>query len=203
MKKFTLSALAVCTLVLLTACSSKPTDNTTADETDAVVKNGDTVSVNYILTLEDGTVKDTSYEDIAKANNIYIAERPYEPLTFAIGQQQMIPGFEQGVVGMTVGEKKKITLQPDQAYGNPDEKLVQVISGSIFEQAGIEAKVWETFNFQFAPGTVKAIDEVTGDITIDLNHPLAGQTLTFDIELVSIEDANVMWSGAMIDDTMN
>lgn len=154
-----------------------------------VVENGDTVAVNYTLSLADGTVKDTSFKDVAEKNNIVATGRNYEPLKFTLGQKQMIPGFEQGVLGMKAKESKKITVTPDQGYGVKNDKLVQSVSGSVFKDAGITPKVGDVFNFQFAPGKVLAL---SGDmIVIDFNHPLAGETLTFDVTIESITKAAV------------
>ena len=91
------------------------------------VSNGDTVSVNYIGRLDDGTVFDTSYEEVAKENDIYTPGRPYKPLTFEVGAGQMIKGFDDAVIGMKVNETKTVVIPPEDAYGEWDPAMVTVI----------------------------------------------------------------------------
>lgn len=84
-----------------------------------VVSSGDTVGVDYVGTLEDGTVFDSSLEEFAKKTKNYSPDsgRKYEPLSFTVGAGQMIKGFDAGVVGMKLGEKKTLVLAPADAYG--------------------------------------------------------------------------------------
>lgn len=91
------------------------------------VSAGSLVQVEYVGSLENGTVFDTSLEEIAKQEGIYNPRRPYEPLAFVAGSGQMIPGFDQGVIGMKVGEKKKLILKPEEAYGDYDPGKIQTI----------------------------------------------------------------------------
>ncbi|USN56024.1 MAG: peptidylprolyl isomerase [Candidatus Peribacteria bacterium] len=135
--------------------------------------------------LEDGTVFDTSREDVSKENDLYNPARPYEPLTFTLGGGQMIPGFDKGVVGMKVGERKVLTIAPADAYGEKKEELIQQVPLSGFTAGGITPQVGETYTIGFAQGTVTAIEGE--NVTMDFNHFLAGKTLKFDVELVSID----------------
>ncbi len=151
-------------VMLVTGCSSV-----------VLTKTGDTVKVHYTGTLEDGTVFDTSVER--------------EPLEFTLGQGQLIPGFEQGVIGMKVGESKTINIPADQAYGPHHDDLIQVIERSQLSE-DLEPKVGQQLQMRGPDGrtiivTITDVSETT--ITIDTNHPLAGQNLTFEIELVEIE----------------
>jgi len=81
------------------------------------VKDGDYVEVDYTGRLEDGTIFDSSIEEIAKKSKYYDKNRNYEPLGFTVGNGEMIPGFEDGVKGMEVGEKKEVEIPPEEAYG--------------------------------------------------------------------------------------
>ncbi len=137
-------------------------------------KDGDTVKVDYTLTLEDGSVFDTS--------------EGAEPLEFEIGAGQMIPGFEKAVIGMKSGESKKVTLKPEEAYGDRDEQLTAVVDRSELP-AEMVPEVGLLLQAQGEDGsisvvTITAVTDTT--VTIDGNHPLAGKTLTFDIKLVEI-----------------
>lgn len=147
--------------------------NSTADP--AVAKIGDKVSIEYTGTFSDGVVFDSSSKHDA-------------PLEFEVGAGRVIPGFEKAVKGMKVGDEKKFTLSPPEAYGDNNPKLIQKVSRSEIPQdrkpqVGMGLIVG-------SPGgqPMRAfITEVTADfITLDMNHPLAGKTLTFEIKVVKI-----------------
>jgi FKBP-type peptidyl-prolyl cis-trans isomerase 2 len=91
-----------------------------------VVKVGDNVSVDYIGSTSDGKVFDTSIENVARQNNIYNPQETYQPLNFTVGKGQIIKGFDDGVVGMKVGDKKTLTISPELGYGPIDPKKIQV-----------------------------------------------------------------------------
>ncbi|MDN7013358.1 peptidylprolyl isomerase [Methanoculleus sp. FWC-SCC3] len=140
----------------------------------AQAKEGDTVKVHYTGKLEDGTVFDTS------------AERT--PLEFTIGSGQIIPGFERAVVGMEPGETKTMTVQPEEAYGPHREEMTITVEreqfpGDINPEPGQQLQVQQP-DGRAAIVVVSDVSEST--VTLDANHPLAGQPLTFDIELVDI-----------------
>lgn len=137
-------------------------------------RTGDTVVVHYTGTLSDGKEFDTS--------------RDKEPLTFTLGNGQVIQGFEDALLGMKVGEKKRITLPPEQAYGQPDEKNIREVPRDMLPQE-ITPKVGLPLILQMSGAIVPAvITKVNNDtITIDFNPPLAGKTLIFDIELLEIQ----------------
>jgi peptidylprolyl isomerase len=137
-------------------------------------KQGDTVKVHYTGTLEDGTVFDSS--------------RNRGPLEFSIGEGGIIPGFESAVVGMTPGDSKTAKIPSDEAYGprHPDmviaverEKMPSDVSVEVGQQLFIRQEQGQPI-----PVTVTNISDAT--VTLDANHPLAGQSLTFDIQLVEI-----------------
>jgi FKBP-type peptidyl-prolyl cis-trans isomerase 2 len=138
-------------------------------------KQGDTVKVHYAGKLEDGTVFDNSLTR--------------EPLEFTIGQEQVIPGFEEAVVGMEPGESKTAKVGPEQAYGPyREEMLVQVERGQLPDD--LEPQVGQHLQMIRGDGQliiVRVAEVADGTVTLDANHPLAGQELTFDIELVEIK----------------
>ncbi len=138
------------------------------------VENGNTVSVHYTGTLNDGTQFDSS--------------REREPLSFLVGDGQVIPGFESAVLGMQEGETKTITILAENAYGPKNDQAVQVVERNRFPN-GFEGNVGESVTGQTGEGqafraTIVSVEENT--VTLDFNHPLAGQDLTFEVELVSI-----------------
>ena len=137
-------------------------------------KSGDTVRIHYTGTLDDGTEFDSS--------------RGREPLEFALGSGQVIPGFDSAVEGMTVGDAKSVKIEPDQAYGARHDQLVQQVPRSALPD-DLEPAVGMQLQSQSPDGQVMTfVIAAIGDdtITVDANHPLAGQALNFDIELVEI-----------------
>jgi len=137
-------------------------------------KNGDTVQIHYTGTLDDGTVFDSS------AGN--------EPLSFTLGAGEVIAGFESAVVGMSVGDRKKERIGADQAYGDHMEEMILVVPrddvpAEMSPEIGMVVGI-PTEEGEHMPAVIVDLTDTT--ITIDANHPLAGQALTFEIELVSI-----------------
>ena len=143
------------------------------------VKNGNTVSVHYRGTFtENGEEFDSSYNR-------------GESLTFQVGSGQMIKGFDQGVIGMKIGDTKTIKLHPEDAYGFRNEEAVQEVPKNQFP-ADFSYNVGSTVQGQNPDGqqiTAQIISEQTDTVTLDFNHPLASKTLNFDIELLSITDS--------------
>jgi FKBP-type peptidyl-prolyl cis-trans isomerase 2 len=136
------------------------------------VKKGDTARVHYTGRLGDGQVFDTSEGG--------------EPLEFEVGSGEVIQGFDEGVRGMQVGEKKTIEIEADDAYGQRTEALVQSVSRGDLN-LDTEPQVGMNLVLQLPDGNQipVAITDVTQDsVTLDANHPLAGQKLIFDVELV-------------------
>jgi len=138
-------------------------------------KNGDTVKVYYTGTLEDGTVFDSSKER--------------DPLQFTLGKGQLIKGFEEAVIGMSIGETKSVKIPSDEAYGSHREDLLLKFNKSDFPP-DIEPKGGLVINLVSPDGRnlLATITEISGDsVTLDANHPLAGKDLTFNIDLVEVE----------------
>jgi len=142
----------------------------------AKAKVGDTVTVNYTLTLEDGTVYDTSHGG--------------EPLQFTLGKSEVISGFEEAVIGMRAGDSKTVTIPPEKAYGPHRPELVGAISRSKLPE-GLEPVVGQELNTtrqDGAPLTVVVVEVNEDTVTLDANPPLAGKTLTFTVQLVALEE---------------
>lgn len=136
-------------------------------------KLGDIVKVHYAGTLDDGTVFDSS--------------KGRAPLEFTIGEHSVIPGFEDAVIGLGVGDKKSVSIAPDNAYGQRREENVIVVKRSQLPK-DLEPKVGKTVHTNTSEGTVRfLITDMDGDnITLDANHPLAGERLHFELEIVDI-----------------
>jgi peptidylprolyl isomerase len=140
----------------------------------AQAKPGDTVKIHFTGKMQDDTVVETS-EDRG-------------PLEFKIGEGDVISGLEQGIIGMQVGDKKTLTISPEEAFGPPrDELMVDLNKDDIPE--GIKLAVGVHLNIQASDGQtfkVKVVDVKEDTVTLDANHPLAGVTLIFDVELIEI-----------------
>lgn len=151
-------------------------------ETQTVAK-GDTVQVDYIGALENGTVFDTSIASEAKKAGLPLREK-YDFLEFKVGAGQMIKGFDSAVVGMKEGEEKIVKIAPSEAYGERDEAAVISIP---VERIGNSANIKVGVELQAQNGAVGKVVEITnGTAKIDFNHELAGKNLVFTIKMVKI-----------------
>jgi len=188
--KITLVLFLIMGLVLINGCGRKEERQPSVKEAEkilprkvipekrdekALVKKGNRIKVHYTGTLQDGTIFDKSKEG--------------EPLEFTVGSGQIIPGFDKAVEGMKLNEEKKVTLKTEDAYGKRDETAIREFpKNSLPEnfkpEKGIMIKLQDQTG-RAMPGTVTDITE--NSITVDLNHPLAGRDLTFDIKVIGIE----------------
>ncbi|HEY9621180.1 MAG TPA: peptidylprolyl isomerase [Crinalium sp.] len=137
-------------------------------------KHGDTVTVHYTGKLDDGTVFDSS--------------SGRDPLQFSIGDGNLIPGFENAVIGMSPGESKTQTIPSDEAYGAHYPEMVVVVDRQQIPP-DLPVGVGQQLQIQQPTGQVIPViitDISDSEVTLDANHPLAGETLTFEIELVAI-----------------
>jgi FKBP-type peptidyl-prolyl cis-trans isomerase 2 len=141
-------------------------------------KKGDKVKIHYHGKLNDGSTFDSS------------AGR--EPLAFEIGSGMVIPGFDDGVTGMTVGERKTINIPAAQAYGEVSEEMIMEFPLNQFPadmvpEIGMQLTMSNNQGQNFPVVIVELKDE---SVMLDANHPLAGKELIFDLELVEIEGAS-------------
>lgn len=141
----------------------------------STIKNGDTVSVHYTGTT-DGEVFDTSKQD------------GREPLTFTIGEGQLIPGFENGVMGKAQGDNITINIPSSEAYGERNPELLIDVPLANLPKEVHEGAVLHTGTPE-GPAVVQVIKINETTATIDHNHPLAGKDLTFEIEILDVQPA--------------
>lgn len=140
-----------------------------------IVKKGDRIKVQYTGRLGDGSIFDKSKME--------------EPLEFTVGSGQIIPGFDRAVEGMKLNEEKKVTILAEDAYGQRDETLIKEfprvsLPENFKPEKGMAIRLQDQSG-RAIPGII--IDITENNITIDLNHPLAGKDLIFDIKVVGIE----------------
>ena len=136
-----------------------------------MIKEGSKVKVHYTGKLEDNNVFDSSVER--------------EPLEFVVGEGMLIPGFEQGLMGMQVGETKTIEIEPEQAYGEVREELINQVPKENLPEGVEEGQLLQA-NTESGPINV-VVTQITEDMAVvDANHPLAGKKLIFDLEVVEV-----------------
>ena len=176
-----LTVLVICLMGIfsIAGCSSSdsPVATTTTISELKQVQAGDTVKVDYTLKLQDGTVFETSLGD--------------QPMEVTLGQGQLFPMLEQAIVGMKIGASKVVNIPVDQAFGPRQAELIQVVSrdklpADVVPEVGMQLQTTQ-IDGTTAVVTITEVTDTT--VTIDSNSPLAGQDLTFDIKLVSIEPA--------------
>lgn len=160
--------------VILAAAQTLKEQKLEAKKEQSIVS-GDTISMNYVGKIQGGVQFDSSYER-------------GQALEFKVGEGQMIPGVDAGVIGMKIGDKKTLTLEPKDAYGERDEENKQEVEKETltqFIEAWIALEVWTTLDTPNGPFEILAVSDTT--ITIDGNFFLAGKALIFDIEIVDIK----------------
>ncbi|MGC9435269.1 MAG: FKBP-type peptidyl-prolyl cis-trans isomerase [Methanomicrobiales archaeon] len=141
-----------------------------------VAQEGDTVRVHYTGKFEDGTVFGSSLDED-------------EPLEITVGAGAVIPGVDAALAGMEEGETKTITVSPDEGFGERRDGLVQAIDREQIPEE-IEPEVGQQLSVQLQNGetiTMTVTDMDENSVTLDANHPLAGHTLTFDLQMIEVE----------------
>lgn len=137
------------------------------------VEKGDVVAVRYTGRLDSGDVFDSNLE-------------MEEPLEFRVGEGSVIPGFENAVLGLAEGEARTVRIPPEEAYGARDERLVTRLDRSLFSD---DVEVGQHLDLEDEAGNVYHADvvELSDEaVTVDLNHHLAGQALTFEVRVEAI-----------------
>lgn len=184
-------ALLIGVAVLLASCS-QPTSTTNTSS--GIVQAGDTVSVDYVGSFTNGTVFDSS--------------AIHGPLNITVGSHQVIPGFENALLGMKVNQTKTITLPPAQAYGEYNASRVVTVPLANFGQdpsnytgryitvttatgQPLQAKVVSVNETASVANQTNQTNATPGTVTLDLNHPLAGKTLVFNITVLSDHKGNL------------
>lgn len=168
-------------VITLAGCTDLPTQEAADDSnllegtivTDNIQK-GNYVTLYYVGTLDD--------------NSVFDQTSPGNPAVFQIGVGGLIAGFDNGLLGMKVGEKKTIVIPPAQAYGEYNATAVVEVTSQQLMDANIPVVVGITVQTNQGNGKIISIDPATGKVKIDFNHPLAGKTLTFNVEILKIDN---------------
>ncbi len=180
MKKEILCVALILLLIFVSSCSA---------EKEITVGPGKTIKFDYAAGFDNGTLFDTTFEVAAKEAGIYDPGRVYQPVTIVYGRDPLFPGLQEALLGMKIGEIKNFRIPPDKAYGEkiegsaasiPKEDISNYDNLKINDVVAIVAPDNRRIN-----AYVKEISDK--NITVDLNHPLAGHYIQFSLIVVSIE----------------
>lgn len=136
------------------------------------------VTLHFALKFDNGDVVDSNFDK--------------EPATFTVGDGSLLPGFERTLFGLKEGDKRSFEILPEQGFGTPNEQNIQQMPRSQFADMELDYGILVIFKDAAGgemPGVVKAFNEQ--QVTIDFNHPLAGKVITFDVEIVTVQNSAV------------
>lgn len=137
-----------------------------------------TVTLHFALKFDNGDIVDSNFEK--------------DPATFNVGDGSLLPGFERVLFGLKDGDKRTFEILPEQGFGTPNKQNVQVIPRSQFDDMELDQGVLVIFKDAAGgemPGVVKAFDDK--QVTVDFNHPLAGKVITFDVEIIKVQNSTL------------
>jgi len=146
------------------------------------LKDGDFIRIDYVGKIsESGQIFDLTKEDVARKNGIFNPDFKYGPVPVIIGANMLVKGLEKELKRMKVGEKKKIKVKPEDGFGKRNEKLIKLIPLSYFKKQKITPYPGLLININGIIGRVLSISG--GRVRVDFNHPLAGKTLEYEVEI--------------------
>lgn len=134
------------------------------------------VTLHFAIKLQSGDVVDSTFDK--------------RPATFKVGDGNLLPGFEQALYGLKAGDKRVLPIEPEQGFGRPNPQNVQVMPRSQFEGMELSEGLLVIFSDASSsemPGIVRAFDD--NQVTVDFNHPLAGKSLSFEVEIIDVKAA--------------
>lgn len=143
--------------------------------TDTRIGQNTEVTLHFALHLENGDTVDSTFDK--------------SPATFKVGDGSLLPGFEAALFGFKAGDRRTLSIAPENAFGQPNPQNVQVMPRSQFNDMELSEGLLVIFNDAAnteLPGVVKAFDD--SQVTIDFNHPLAGKPLSFEVEILAVTD---------------
>lgn len=133
------------------------------------------VTLHFALKLESGEVVDSTFDK--------------QPATFRVGDGNLLPGFEAALFGLKAGDKRTLRVEPENGFGQPNPQNVQIMPRSQFQDMELSEGLLVIFNDAAnaeLPGIIKAFDDA--QVTVDFNHPLAGKTLAFEVEIIAVRE---------------
>jgi FKBP-type peptidyl-prolyl cis-trans isomerase SlyD len=148
------------------------------------MKPGDFVEVDYIGKIKGtGEIFDLTKEDIAKKEDVYNPKTSYKPVVLIVGADFIIKGLDEALRGMKIGEKKNVDIPPSKAFGERKDELIKTIPSSKFKEQNLDPFPGGVVNIGNMRGRIMSVDG--GRVRVDFNHPLAGKTLEYEIEIKS------------------
>lgn len=149
------------------------------------VKNGDFIKLEYTGTVQEtGDVFDTTSEEVAEEKGIQSDKKTYGPISVIVGGGHVLKGMEDALVDMEEGEEKTIELPPEEAFGERDPKLIQLVPMSEFKKQGIKPQVGMAITSEGNTGIIRSVSG--GRVRLDFNHELAGKNLEYQVKVAGI-----------------
>jgi FKBP-type peptidyl-prolyl cis-trans isomerase 2 len=145
------------------------------------IKENDFVEIDYIGRLKDGKVFDTTIESVAKEHHLHNQETKYKPTTICVGQHQIVPGIDQGLIGKEVGKTYTVTLQPENAFGKKDAKQIRLVPLKQFTKQDIMPQPGLQVNIDNQIATILRVSG--GRVLVDFNHPLASKVVSYELTI--------------------
>lgn len=162
------------------------------------VKNGDFIKLEYTgKVIETGDIFDTTDEELAEEKGIHSDKKTYGPISVIVGGGHVLKGMEDALVDMKDGEEKTIQLPPEEAFGERDPKLVQLVPMSEFKKQGIKPQVGMAITSEGNTGIIRSVSG--GRVRLDFNHELAGKNLEYQMKVDSVIEDDVEKVKSLID----
>jgi FKBP-type peptidyl-prolyl cis-trans isomerase SlpA len=141
------------------------------------IDTGTTVTLHFALLLEDGAVVDSNFEG--------------KPATFSIGDGNLLPGFEETLIGLQKDDQREFVVPPEKAFGQHNEQNLQRVSMDNFDE--LELEPGAMFSFQNGDGELPGVvvEIVDGEVMVDFNHPLAGKNIIFQVKIMDVTPENL------------
>ncbi len=177
LNKFHASLLAIAFLIALNVYSYSP-------KIFIATERGDMVFIDYNLKLVDGRIVDSTRADVAEANNFFNPNSTYQSIRIVAGTGQLPADLDRALLGMRSGETKEVTLIPEKGFGTVRTDLFFTVPVTFFSQQGIQPRENAYVNTNF--GLARIVKVSQDGIVLDLNHPLAGKTVVYEITVKNI-----------------
>jgi len=146
------------------------------------MQKGDFVRIDYVGKVKDtNEIFDLTNEEIAKKENVFIKGRKYKPIPIIVGEGFVLKGLDEQIMKMNVGERKTVTINPENGFGERKAELIKVLPMSFFKKQKVTPAPGLVINVSGMRGRIQSVN--SGRVRIDFNNPLAGKTLEYDIEI--------------------
>ncbi|MBI5347194.1 MAG: peptidylprolyl isomerase [Candidatus Aenigmarchaeota archaeon] len=142
------------------------------------MKKGDFVYISYIGRLESGEIFDLTDEETAKKEKILNTNMKYSPVPVIVGEKFIIPGIDEALLEMKIGDEKELTIEPEKGFGKRDSKLLKVFPKSMFKN---DVKAGMVVDMGGMPGRIQSVE--AGRVRVDFNNPMAGKVLRYKIKV--------------------